>query len=175
MKRLLAIDATFSQYLTLPLESGWWRWARVLAHLGDGPNVFGGLGLGYSLGWLWPNPFLRQATLTVALSVLLAMVLVTLIKFFIRRERPQPPGEFVAFQYDLYSFPSGHSARMIALAVSILFFYPLLGWVLIVVTLGVVTARIAVGIHYISDIIVGICVGTLVAWGSLPLLLQIIL
>jgi membrane-associated phospholipid phosphatase len=64
---------------------------------------------------------------------------------------------------------------MIALAVSILFFYPLLGWVLIVVTLGVVTARIAVGIHYISDIIVGICVGTLVAWGSLPLLLQIIL
>lgn len=63
---------------------------------------------------------------------------------------------------------------MVALAVGTLFFYPLFGWVLVLITLGVALARIAVGIHYFSDIVVGIGVGTLVAWGSLPLLLQII-
>lgn len=174
MKRLLAFDATFSQYLTLSPESGWWQRARVLAHLGDGPYIFGVLGLGYLLGWLWPNPFLRQAMLTVALSVLLTMGIVTLIKYLVRRERPHPPGEFVVFPYDRYSFPSGHSARMVALAVSTLFFYPLFGWALVVITLGVAVSRIVVGIHYFSDIVVGIGVGTLVAWGALPLLLQII-
>jgi len=174
LKRLLAFDATFSQYLTLPPESGWWRWARVLAHIGDGPYIFGVLGLGYLLGWLWPNPFLRQAALTVTLGVLLTMGTITLIKFLVRRERPHPPGEFVVFPYDRFSFPSGHSARMIALAVSTLFFYPLLGWAFVIVSLGVATARIVVGIHYFSDIVVGICVGVCVVWVTVPLLLQFI-
>jgi len=174
VKRLLAFDATFSQYLTLPPQSSWWQRARVLAHLGDGPYIFGVLGLGYLLGWLWPNPLLRQAALITTLSVLLTMGLVTLIKYLVRRERPRLPGEFVVFPYDRYSFPSGHSARMVALAVSALFFYPLFGWVLVMITLGVAIARIAVGIHYFSDVMVGICVGIFVAWGSLPLLLQII-
>lgn len=146
----------------------------MLAHLGDGPYVFGVLGLGYLLGWLWSNPLLRQAMFIVAINVLLTMGLITLIKFLVRRERPHPPGEFVTFQYDLYSFPSGHSARTVALAVSTLFFYPLLGWVLIMISLSVAAARIAVGIHFFSDVIVGICVGILITWGSIPFLLEII-
>ncbi len=62
---------------------------------------------------------------------------------------------------------------MVALAVGSLFFYPLLGWVLVVITLGVAAARIAVGIHYFSDVMVGLCLGIVVAWGTIPLLLKI--
>ena len=103
--------------------------------------------------------------------VLLAMALVTLIKYIVRRERPHPPGEFVTFQYDYYSFPSGHAARMAALAVATIFFYPLLGWILVVITLSVGAARITVGIHYVGDVVVGLGIGGIVAWWGAAVLL----
>jgi undecaprenyl-diphosphatase len=87
-----------------------------------------------------------------------------------RRQRPQPPGEFVTFQYDIYSFPSGHAARLAALAVSVMFFDVLLGWSLVVLAICVVVARIAVGIHYVSDVVIGLGLGALVAWAGLVLL-----
>jgi undecaprenyl-diphosphatase len=142
--------------------------------MGDGQYVFGGLGVIYLLGWLWREPLLRQGALTVALVVLAAMVVVTLIKFVVRRQRPRPPGEFVAFRYDLYSFPSGHAVRLAALAVSAAFFYPPLGWLLGVMALGVAAARVAVGIHYVSDIVVGLSIGVLVAWVAIPSLLPLL-
>ena len=111
MKWLLALDGQFSEWLTIPQQSNWWRWARLIAHLGDGPYVFGGFGVAYLCGWFQQDPFSRQANLTLALIVSLAILIVTVIKFIVRRLRPHPPGEFVSLQYDLYSFPSGHSAR----------------------------------------------------------------
>lgn len=174
MKRLLAFDASLSQRLTLSPRSIWWRWARIVAHLGDGPYVFTGLGLIYLLGWPWPNPLVRQAALVVMVVVFLAMATVTAIKFLIRRPRPQPPGEFVTFQYDKYSFPSGHSARMMALSVGIFFFYPIVGWILLILATSVAVARVVVGIHYVSDIMIGIGVGALVGWVATWLLLSVI-
>jgi undecaprenyl-diphosphatase len=169
----LIFDVTLSQHLTISPKSGGWRWARLVAHLGDGTYVFGALGLAYLLGWLWSHLFLRRAAFTVAVIVILTIVVVTLIKFFIRRERPRPPGEFVTFQYDLYSFPSGHSARMAALAVGTIFFYAPLGWILVTVTLAIATARVLVGVHYLGDVIVGLCTGVLVAWPGMLLLLYL--
>lgn len=173
VKKLLILDVALSQRLSLSPKSGAWRWIRLVAHLGDGPYVFGGLGLAYLLGWLWSDPFLRQAAFTVTVIVFLSIVVVTLIKFSIRRERPRSPGEFVTFQYDIYSFPSGHSARMAALAVGTIFFYAPLGWVLVVVTLAIAAARLLVGVHYLSDIIVGLCTGALVAWPGVRLSLYL--
>lgn len=173
MKQFLATDSRLSQQFTLSSESGWWQWARFLAHAGDGPYVFSGLGCIYLLGWLWQDDALRQANSLIALIVFLAIVAVTIIKFTIRRQRPHPPGEFVKLQYDLYSFPSGHAARMAALAVSTIFFYPVAGWALIIVTVGVAVARILVGVHYLSDVIGGLCTGALVAWLSILLLISI--
>jgi membrane-associated phospholipid phosphatase len=166
MDQLLAFDATLSRRFSLPLESGWWQLARFTAHLGDGPYVFGGLGTICLWGWFWDKSDTCQAGATIAFIVLTAMLAVTLIKFVVRRERPQPPGEFVTFKYDIYSFPSGHSARLAALAVGVTFFFPGLGWLAGIVTLGVATARVAVGVHFISDVVVGLVVGALVAWGN---------
>jgi undecaprenyl-diphosphatase len=135
-----------------------------VAHVGDGAYVFGGLGLTYGLAWLLDNLGLRVAGLAVALMVLVTMGVVTLIKVAIRRPRPGPPGEFVAFHYDIYSFPSGHSARLATLAMGMAGFYPFLGPLLWGLALFVALARIAVGIHYVSDVAVGLGLGALVAW-----------
>jgi undecaprenyl-diphosphatase len=170
MDRFLAIDAAFSKKLVLPLGSGWRRLARLVAHLGDGPIVFGGLAIFYLLRRFWQSPYLYRVGLSIFLIVLTAMVVVTLIKFVVRRARPAPPGEFVTFQYDAYSFPSGHAARMAALAVSIAFFCPTFSLVMAAIALGVAMARVAVGIHFISDIVVGLAVGAIVAWADIQIL-----
>lgn len=170
MEQFLDFDARLSRYFNLSPESQWWPWARFTAHLGDGHYVFGGLGFVYLVGWLRDAIYLRQAISAIGLTVLMSMLAVTAIKYIVRRERPQPPGEFVAFKHDAYSFPSGHSARLMALAVSAIAFAPGFGWLLVAVTLGVAVARVSVGIHYLVDIIGGLIVGTIVAWGTLMIL-----
>lgn len=155
-----------SQQLSLPLESKGRYWAGVVAHLGDGPLVFVGLGLAYGLGWWTDASLLRQAAVVLLILVIAAILVVTLVKFGVRRRRPQPPGEFVTFAYDVYSFPSGHAARLTALAVGMLFFDSFLGWTLLALALSVALARVLVGVHYLSDILMGLALGALVAWGG---------
>ncbi|MCG3208047.1 MAG: hypothetical protein FOGNACKC_01648 [Anaerolineae bacterium] len=170
MSQLTQLDAILTRRLALPTHSAGWRRARLLAHLGDGPNVFGLLLAGYGLGWLLGSAQVRQAVVVIALTVLAAMLAVTGIKFAVRRRRPVPPGEFVTFQYDKYSFPSGHAARTIAFALAAIFFYPLVGAILVVVALAIALARIAVGVHYVSDVLAGLLVGGGVAWLVVSLL-----
>ena len=174
MERFLRFDAALSQRFVLPLESHWRRKARVMAHLGDGPYVFGGLGLAGLIGWLRSDFRFCQNILVIAFIVLMTGLIVTLIKFIARRQRPQPPGEFVTFHYDVYSFPSGHSARLAALAVAVLFWDPLWGAILAVIAVGVAGARVVVGVHYLTDIIMGLGVGGLVAWHGVTLLLPLL-
>ncbi|HXW01635.1 MAG TPA: hypothetical protein VEC93_24705 [Anaerolineae bacterium] len=77
--RLLNFDAKLSNWLSLPLESNWRQLARLVAHLGDGPLVFGGLGLAYGLSWLLDQAQLGQEILTIILIVLAVLIIVTLI------------------------------------------------------------------------------------------------
>lgn len=166
MQKLQRYDTKLSQRFLLPVTSGWWKRIRLVAHLGDGQYVFGGLLVVYLIGWLRHDLLLRQTVLVVAVIQVATFLIVTSIKFIIRRQRPQPPGEFVAFSHDKYSFPSGHSARMAALSLATLFFYPLIGLILIIITLGVALARIAVGVHYFSDVIAGLGIGAVIAFGG---------
>jgi undecaprenyl-diphosphatase len=136
---------------------------RLVAHLGDGQYIFGGLLLFYLGGWLNHNLYLQQAALIIILIEGATFLIVTGLKFLIRRQRPNPPGEFVAFPHDKYSFPSGHAARMAALSLGVIFFYPAIGLSLMVITLGVSLARIGVGVHYLSDVAAGLSVGGITA------------
>lgn len=172
MERFVTLDATLSQKFILPVGSGRRRWAGFAAHAGDGPYVCGCLGLAYLCGWLQQDAFLQHTILVIAVAVLAAMMMVTLIKYTVRRQRPLPPGEFVTFQYDLYSFPSGHSGRMAALAISMLFFYPPAGWLLVGLSLIIALARVALGVHYLSDIVAGLGIGAFIAWAGVALYLS---
>jgi membrane-associated phospholipid phosphatase len=170
MRRLALFDATLSQRFALAPTSAGWRWARLAAHLGDGQLVFGGLGLVYVLGWWGHSPGLCRNDLIIVLAALVTGVAATLVKYAVRRQRPQPAGEFVALQYDFYSFPSGHAARMAVLAVMAAFFYPAFGWLFGGLALTVAAARVAVGVHYPSDVTAGLALGVLVGEMSVVLL-----
>lgn len=148
-------DCTVTKALTMSATSRW-RWVPALgAHLGDGPLWFvvGGILL------IWSGDVIRGVTLVTVVAVLISTGFSTAIKYTIRRRRPQELTEFYALKYDRYSFPSGHATRMAAIAVTVGHFYPALALVGYVLAVLVSICRIAVGVHYASDVIVGLLVG----------------
>jgi len=64
------------------------------------------------------------------------------------------------------SFPSGHALFFFALSTFVLFFYPLLGFIFLLITIGIATARVMAGVHYPSDMLAGCLIGIVSAYLS---------
>ena len=138
---------------------GWRALAIAAAHLGDGWLWLLGWGLAYAFG----GAALRQGILRWVGAALLAGGIVGAIKLLLRRERPMPARGFYSLRYDAHSFPSGHAARLGVAA----FFGPSLcpgyGWLFPAGALLVAWARVALGVHYLLDVVVGLGIGLLIA------------
>jgi undecaprenyl-diphosphatase len=89
-------------------------------------------------------------------------IVVMVIKFTIRRGRPQGEWGRIYRSTDPHSFPSGHAARSVMLAVVALGLGSLwLGMILLVWSPLVGLARVIMGVHYPSDVIAGMLLGLL--------------
>jgi undecaprenyl-diphosphatase len=90
---------------------------------------------------------------------------VWLLKQLFRRQRPSREDHGLYFGLDVHSFPSGHAGRN---ACSVMLLSPLAPWPLQVglfLWLGLMGfARVALGIHYLLDVLVGFAVGGGVGW-----------
>jgi membrane-associated phospholipid phosphatase len=134
--------------------------AAFFAHSGD--SWFWAIGL-FAL-WISGNSFWKQWAILQAAGISLLIVLVLVIKFSIRRRRPEGEWGQIYRYTDPHSFPSGHAARafLIAtlaaglgpsgLAIALWIWAPL-----------VALARVAMGLHYLSDIIAGTLLGIVIA------------
>jgi undecaprenyl-diphosphatase len=157
LKQILELDARLSARLRVAERPGFLRTlAGLLAHSGDSWFWWAGLAL---LWWLG-NGFWKPWALTFLISIVALAVIVLLIKFTIRRRRPE--GEWGAMYRitDPHSFPSGHAARVILIAILAVGLGP--GWLAVILCIWaplVALARVAMGLHYISDIIAGIVLG----------------
>ena len=97
-----------------------------------------------------------------ALSILATAVLVLVVKFSVRRRRPEGEWGAVYRKTDPHSFPSGHAARAVLLAVLALGTGPAwLGVLLAIWAPLVILARVAMGVHSLSDVIAGALFGAL--------------
>ena len=67
---------------------------------------------------------------------------------------------------DHFSFPSGHTLHAIAFSVVACFYYPALWIVLWPFTLLTAVSRVALGLHYPSDVVAGGALGALIAGTS---------
>lgn len=148
--------------------------AILLAHSGD--SWFWLVGLG--LLWWRNSSYWKQLALIMIIGIAATALVVMIIKFTIRRSRPQGEWGRVYRSTDPHSFPSGHAARSTMLAVVALVMGPLwLGIILLVWSPLVGLARILMGVHYPSDVIAGMLLGVIMGvltliWG--PYLLSVI-
>src|SRR5678810_1059321 len=97
---------------------------------------------------------------------------VLIIKFSIRRKRPEGNWGQIYRYTDPHSFPSGHAARAFLIATIASGLGP--AWLAIALWVWaplVAFARVAMGVHYLSDILAGSLLGILVALIGLQLYL----
>jgi undecaprenyl-diphosphatase len=142
--------------------------AAVLAHSGDSWFWLAGLGLIWWLG----SDYWKERAIILIVSILLTAIVVFVIKLLVRRKRPE--GEWGKFyrSTDPHSFPSGHAVRAMMLTVVVLGLGPLwLGLVLLLWAPLVGVARVAMGVHYLSDVIAGMAMG-LVIGGAVLLVIR---
>ena len=151
-------DARWSARLRVAEKPGILRtMAMVFAHSGD--SWFWLLGLG--LLWAFGNPAYQDLTVRLIVAIVVLAVLVMVTKFTIRRSRPEGDWGTVYRKTDPHSFPSGHAARAALIATLALLWSPLaIGLTLALWAFLVSLARIAMGVHYPSDVLAGALLGT---------------
>jgi len=160
LRAWLEVDARWSSRLRVAEKPGARRkLAAVLAHSGDSWFWLAGLAL---VGWLG-SPYWKWRALILAASVLITAVLVMAIKFTVRRRRPEGEWGGIYRSTDPHSFPSGHAARAVMLAVVTFGLGPAwLAGLLLVWAPLVALARVAMGVHYLSDVAAGAALGAVI-------------
>ncbi len=132
--------------------------ARVLSYFGE-----------HSLGWFAVcglgallQPQRRRAWVTAGVGTFFAHAAAVLIKRVVKRERPQHPAIAVNVGTpSRLSFPSAHATSTAAAAILIGRATGLpLPWFLVP---PMALSRLVLGVHYPSDVLTGVVVGTVVA------------
>ncbi len=170
LEELLIKDVQLSRQIAIPKSLKTLRRAAIFfAHSGDSWFWIGGLGILWLAG---PHAWRHQINIYL-LGILVTAVSVMVLKFSIKRPRPTSEWGDIYRKTDPHSFPSGHATRAAMLAMlGIIVGPPWLGVLLALWAPLVGLARISLGVHYISDVVVGgglgIIFGSLVGWfGSL--------
>ncbi|MCS7221064.1 MAG: phosphatase PAP2 family protein [Anaerolineae bacterium] len=158
-QRIVAWDRVISQRWQ-KASTGWaYHLATAGAHLGD--------------GWVWVLTLALTLALMPAtarpliwrwmISMAVAGGITTSIKLSWRRQRPMQRRGFYSQAYDQHSFPSGHATRMGTVMVYLPALFPGWGWLVLLLTLWVGWSRVALGVHYLLDVIAGLAVGFVVS------------
>jgi membrane-associated phospholipid phosphatase len=155
--RLLEADTRYSKQLRYAEQPGpLRRLAIFLAHSGD--SWFWGMGL--LLLWLAGGPAQKQLALQLVAGIAITAIIVLALKRLIRRARPEGDWGALYRRTDPHSFPSGHAARMAMLVVLVGALGPAwAAWLLLAWAPLVALARVAMGVHYLSDVVGGALLG----------------
>ena len=161
LRSILELDARLSERTRVAEKPGALRSIAVFfAHSGD--------------SWFWAvalialwaggdSSWKKWAVVQfVGISVLAALVMG--IKFLVRRRRPEGEWGGIYRNTDPHSFPSGHAARSFLIAVIATGLGPP-GWAIALWVWAplVALARVAMGVHYVSDVVAGALLGIVFA------------
>ncbi len=161
LKSILELDARLSSQMRVAEKPGLLRSVAIFfAHSGD--SWFWGLAL--ILLWFVGQKFWKDWSVIQFAGISVLAVFVMSVKFIVRRRRPEGEWGGIYRNTDPHSFPSGHAARAFLIAVIATALGPLWLAVLLWIWSPLVSlARVAMGVHYLSDIVAGAFVGLAVA------------
>lgn len=157
LQQFLTLDTRWTSKIVLPDDAKALRGLMIfLTHSCDSWFWIAGLGLAFFLG----NGELRIEAIFWVFGIVILGALVLLIKAIIRRPRPEGEWGKIYRIADPHSFPSGHAARAMGLAILAIQTgsgWRIAGMLLWAVLVGI--SRIALKLHYLSDVVAGWLLG----------------
>lgn len=133
-------------------------------------------------GWVWfaliaGLPLIHGDTAWVVSLVMLATgavatLIYKAIKHSTHRLRPcesTPDLILTVAPLDRFSFPSGHTLHAVCFTVIACSAFPLWSWVLVPFAVLVALSRLVLGLHYLSDVLVGALIGGTLGVGAVVL------
>lgn len=155
----------------VPGADGFWQW---VTHLGrsdwflvlTGVVAIGAWAAGRWLGWsMWRQ--VSGPALFAFAAVAVTGIAVNIPKLLVGRARPafvegSGSWEWSPFAFSSYSFasmPSGHSCTAAAIAASLVILLPRGRWLWWPAAAVVSVSRVVIGVHYVSDVVVGFAFG----------------
>jgi undecaprenyl-diphosphatase len=128
-------------------------------------------------GWLWyalglvlllfggEQRFVAVGSAALAAGV--GIVIFRQLKTGFGRKRPCEPHCWATLlPPDQFSFPSGHTITAFSVAVSLSHYYSELAIGLFFCAISVAASRILLGMHFLSDVVAGAVIGTILALGA---------
>ena len=147
----------------------WLRlWMIAATRGGDGWLWYAMIGLVVLFGGEHRGAALASTGLATGVGIALFMKL----KRTIGRKRPcalEPHCWAKLLPPDQFSFPSGHTITAFAVAISLSTFYPEMEPGLLFCAVSIAASRVLLGMHYLSDVVAGGVLGTVLALGSVAL------
>ncbi len=157
LSRLQSFDEALTTPLTFRSRRGAVQVIALgLAHSGD---IYYWAAL-LVAAWFLGDGTWKARALVAASGLVLTEVVVVIVKNIFRRTRPPGTSGAIYRRADPYSFPSGHAARAAMLCILAFQLGPVAAFIAIAVwSPFMVVSRIAIGIHYVLDVLAGIALG----------------
>ena len=146
--------------------------SRWISRTGDGP-LYALIGI---LAYISDQQLGSSFVQVSLLAFLIELPIYWLIKNITRRRRPfdfsQSLTSFIQ-PADQYSLPSGHAAGVALMATTVGTFYPILVPIVLVWAILVAASRVILGVHFLTDVLLGAILGVACAKLALTLILVI--
>lgn len=131
----------------------------ALTYLGSFSFIF----IFCTAAFLLSDALISTMAVKAMISVTLSTGIGKILKISVTRLRPFiniPNLNIKKISIDKYSFPSGHTTAAFSLAVIIALYFPPFGFITVPLALCVGISRMYIGVHYPTDVIVGMLIGT---------------
>lgn len=114
-----------------------------------------------------PSQIIRALALKTAASLIIATIAAHFIKVTVNRIRPfliLTNLNIKKIGIDNYSFPSGHTASAFCIAIMFSLYFPLTTPILVILACSVGISRMYLGVHYPTDVLVGMLLGIICSY-----------